>query len=1569
MKKATKKVLALLMASLMIALSLPLTMLHVAADEAEATPASIKHAKLFAKYGDGWDVHAQYGDVSKIIDGDPKPGYVDADKRSNYTYYQSDDLYDGITYYYRDSKGRLTLATADDDAKTYMGYAVFELNGVSALDDVTIWLAGDNANEWITPKTTWNMNDAYDILVSDDGKSWELLQEFAGMCGDGTNAGAGWIEQDGLGNIASITDANGYDKLGHQINLDGVETKYFAIGVKHGMNSIATDGTNKDKVRNAIVFGEVTVNGTVVTPDPVKKTPAEIYAEAADGDLLYRVNFHDTTWNDDYRNSDNWNSYVKVSEDGRTAKHLLHNPESQTFGAKNARAMWGGIVEEESFSLDNGEKYTIYFEALFGSTAYNTYAIGIQVDGDNSLIIDGHSGSYFYNWNTQKVAYSSADEDKWNYQTDRDKTDIQSFAVEVDSENETLTLYVAEKDGTYYKVREMTYNGADIKGTLSCKIYMARVNSKKTIDSSSWAEISNINIRKGLVATQEVTVDRTAEYEAAAAGDLLETINFNENYWADRFYDKNNCGAGVELSESGTTAKLTLLEGVSYNRLIYGGFKDAYKFPLREVVDIVETPVDPADPDSETETTYVYGKSYKYTLVFDLDFGNNSMKKYGIGIQVDGNHTILIDGFGMNYWYEWNTEKVAGKNESADKWNYVTDVEKSEKHTFAVEIDPENNELTLYVANADGTFNKVRTMTYEGAELARTLNPRIYMKKLSGTSDENSWVEISDIKIYKGLVTDIGDHVYSDWVEASAPTCDVDGVNERTCSHCDDVIMDYINALGHEYSEWGEPTEATCTEDGVKIRMCAVCGNEDIEKVADALGHTYGVWSDPTEATCTEDGVKTQTCETCGDVVTEIVEPAKGHSYGEWTVTDATCTADGSQTKTCATCNDVITEVIPATGHNYSDWVVTDATCTTDGYKTKTCANCGDVITEAGDPATGHNYGAWETTKDATCAEEGSKKQTCVVCGHENIEAISKTTEHTYGDWVVTKDATCTEEGAKTQTCEICGDTINGVISKAEHIYGDWVITKDATCTEAGSKEKTCTVCSGKVEETVPALGHDSDEKETIKEATCTEPGEEAIGVCSRCGVSAGTQPIPALGHDHKEEITTAPTCTADGTKTITCTRCEYSATEAIDALGHSYGEWVVTAPTCTEAGYKTKTCETCGDVVTEAGATAIGHNYGAWETTKDATCAEEGSKRQTCVNCGDEKTEVILATGKHTHGEWVETKAATCTETGLKEKTCTVCGGDKIEEAIPVIEHTYGDEWVETKAATCTENGIKEKTCTACGGAPITENIPVVEHTLGDWVVPKRATCTETGVKERTCTGCNGEKEIVVIPTIAHKHGEWVETKAATCTENGIKEKICTICNGDKKTEVIPATGHSISDWVVTKPATCTEDGTQEKKCTACDGEKETEVIPATGHTMGDWTETKAPTCTEAGVKEKKCTACGGEKLTEEIPALGHTYGEWTETKAPTVDEEGTKEKTCSTCGDKVTESIDKLPPEETEAPETEAPETEAPETTPETEPEAEKGCGGSIAMSGVALVGACAAILALKRRKNEDD
>lgn len=76
----------------------------------------------------------------------------------------------------------------------------------------------------------------------------------------------------------------------------------------------------------------------------------------------------------------------------------------------------------------------------------------------------------------------------------------------------------------------------------------------------------------------------------------------------------------------------------------------------------------------------------------------------------------------------------------------------------------------------------------------------------------------------------------------------------------------------------------------------------------------------------------------------------------------------------------------------------------------------------------------------------------------------------------------------------------------------------------------------------------------------------------------------------------------------------------------HSYNA-VVTAPTCTAQGYTTHTC-TCGDSYVDTYVNALGHNWNSGVVTKPATATETGIKTFTCTRCGTTKTETIPAGG-----------------------------------------------------------------------------------------------------------------------------------------------------------------------------------------------------------------------------------------------------------------------------------------------------------------------------------------------------
>lgn len=83
---------------------------------------------------------------------------------------------------------------------------------------------------------------------------------------------------------------------------------------------------------------------------------------------------------------------------------------------------------------------------------------------------------------------------------------------------------------------------------------------------------------------------------------------------------------------------------------------------------------------------------------------------------------------------------------------------------------------------------------------------------------------------------------------------------------------------------------------------------------------------------------------------------------------------------------------------------------------------------------------------------------------------------------------------------------------------------------------------------------------------------------------------------------------------------------------------------------------ETTETPVTEPDPQTCSHNYGAWQTTTEATFTEEGAKARTCSLCQHTETEVI-ALAKHNFGSWKTTTAATCVTAGSQSHTCSACG------------------------------------------------------------------------------------------------------------------------------------------------------------------------------------------------------------------------------------------------------------------------------------------------------------------------
>lgn len=218
----------------------------------------------------------------------------------------------------------------------------------------------------------------------------------------------------------------------------------------------------------------------------------------------------------------------------------------------------------------------------------------------------------------------------------------------------------------------------------------------------------------------------------------------------------------------------------------------------------------------------------------------------------------------------------------------------------------------------------------------------------------------------------------------------------------------------------------------------------------------------------------------------------------------------------------------------------------------------------------------------------------------------------------------------------------------------------------------TLTGCPGPVTPDNPCT-HENKKAVIETAATCTETGLEKI-ICADCGELIEENTIEALGHDFGEwDVTTAATCTADGEETRTCKRegCKHFETRTIKAH-HSWGDWTVTKEaTCNEKGSKKHTCScsNCGAEETVE-IDALGHEWEEIITdkTKAATCTENGIAVYKCKTCGAIEERTVSKLG-HSYGNWNVTKEATCT-TGTKKRVCSRCGHEEIE-TIPA-HHTF---------------------------------------------------------------------------------------------------------------------------------------------------------------------------------------------------------------------------------------------------------------------------------------------------------
>lgn len=109
----------------------------------------------------------------------------------------------------------------------------------------------------------------------------------------------------------------------------------------------------------------------------------------------------------------------------------------------------------------------------------------------------------------------------------------------------------------------------------------------------------------------------------------------------------------------------------------------------------------------------------------------------------------------------------------------------------------------------------------------------------------------------------------------------------------------------------------------------------------------------------------------------------------------------------------------------------------------------------------------------------------------------------------------------------------------------------------------------------------DAEESTTTTDATTTDATDESTTTATE-GTSSTAKPTETTKtdapHTHKytSKVTKAATCAAEGVKTFTCS-CGDTYTEKIATTAHKWSEWKqTTAPSYTAKGKETRTCSVC---------------------------------------------------------------------------------------------------------------------------------------------------------------------------------------------------------------------------------------------------------------------------------------------------------------------------------------------------------------------------------------------------------
>ena len=555
----------------------------------------------------------------------------------------------------------------------------------------------------------------------------------------------------------------------------------------------------------------------------------------------------------------------------------------------------------------------------------------------------------------------------------------------------------------------------------------------------------------------------------------------------------------------------------------------------------------------------------------------------------------------------------------------------------------------------------------------------------------------------------------------------------------------------HTWGDWTTTTYATCELDGIQKRVCTVCEEEETERIP--AGHKWSEWEVTKEVDCLNDGIEARKCSQCDKEETKTIESVGEHTWGEPVIEEATCGEDGSEYKKCTECGKEETNVLPKAEHQWTEWgigwddepfIIKAATCTEEGIEGRVCNGpCGAEETRP-IPKKAHALGEWQVPEGVTCTTGGTITRACTTCDtyteektvaagqHVNIVtvgAVTPTLEQEGQTGIVKCDACKTEIRPSFKLPKLSnlankdnlsvpqGEVWGSFEKKVEYLFDGnketcpkspkgLVYTLSFALDKNAYVDNVSVVCNGKgisydqwssstLENVLYGIvkikiicynGEEVVKMQEFDTTNLTEVSMEVNANVNRVDIQAtGTNDtryggayiweISVLGSvrvtpcdesgEHEWsvwETVREPACSQegliDGLETRTCAVC-FDTEENVLPASHSWSDWDIEGLTCTTGGTKTKTCSSCGLVESET-VEAGGHLDVVIEGAKDPTFEADGSTgTEKCLACG----EVINAAKVITKYENIASSATVTTNSGcwvVKDNLAALTDGNK---------------------------------------------------------------------------------------------------------------------------------------------------------------------------------------------------------------------------------------------------------------------------------------------------------------------